>query len=283
MRAPLLPLIAALVFVPSIARAQDLASAPCSNNINGGIVNYGIGNAKASPFTAVARSSFEQRLYDGNVIRSEVIIRQARDSSGRTLEERQEGCGPGLDGALHPRIGVTISDPQAQESINWTVGDPLTPKLVRIVHFQQPSQRPTPIADTPEGQQLRAALQRLQQLQAKPQHDVAGVEQLGTRTFLGVEANGTRTTQTIPAGMEGNEQPLVIVNETWRSRALGLIMYAIRDDPRRGKSTFEYTSFTLGEPDLSLFTPPADYKVQEIYPGGDPVGMVTDGAATPVR
>ena len=44
---------------------------------------------------------------------------------------------------------------------------------------------------------------------------------------------------------------------------MGLVLMAINDDPRRGRTTTEYEELNRGEPDPSLFTPPADYKVVE--------------------
>jgi len=43
---------------------------------------------------------------------------------------------------------------------------------------------------------------------------------------------------------------------------------AIDDDPRRGRTTMEYEELSVGEPDASLFAPPAGYTVQERPQGG---------------
>ena len=102
----------------------------------------------------------------------------------------------------------------AKESLSWTVGDPLNPKVVRIRHYLQ---QPAPHTPTPEDRELAAERRRLAQLQTQNQRNEVTTEQLGTRSFLGFEATGTRTTQTIPAGKEGNQLPLVTVGETWRS------------------------------------------------------------------
>ncbi len=259
-----------LALATPLAHAQDLNSVPCVENTVGGGIIYGIGGGKNSaPFSGVAHSTLEQRLYDGNVIRTQMEVHQARDSAGRTREERQEGCAIGDDGQMHPRLSLSISDPVAKEFLSWTVNDPLGRKVVRITHFPAlPAVRNPPSTPTPEQQQLRAEQQRLAQLQAQNLRNQIVSEQLGTRTLNGVEATGTRDTQTIPPGKEGNDMPLVIINENWRSRTLGLItLFAIRDDPRTGKSTFEYTELNLGEPDPSLFAPPAGYTIEETHPG----------------
>jgi len=87
-------------------------------------------------------------------------------------------------------------------------------------------------------------------------------EDLGTKTIAGIEAHGSRTTRTIPAGEEGNEVPLVTVQEIWRSQKLGLTLMGTMDDPRSGRRTYEVEEFTEGEPDASLFTPPEGYRVE---------------------
>ena len=84
---------------------------------------------------------------------------------------------------------------------------------------------------------------------------------------MGVEATGTRTTWTTPAGEDGNDAPLVRTDEIWRSRELGLTVHSVVDDPRTGKVTRELVEVEQSEPDPAIFQPPADYevKVQELH------------------
>ncbi len=86
-------------------------------------------------------------------------------------------------------------------------------------------------------------------------------ESLGTREFEGVTAEGTRTVTTIPVGAIGNERPIETVYERWYSKELQLIVYSLRSDPRFGEQTYRLTNISRSEPDRSLFTPPADYKI----------------------
>jgi hypothetical protein len=44
---------------------------------------------------------------------------------------------------------------------------------------------------------------------------------------------------------------------------------AVKDDPRIGRSTFEIEELTVGEPDASLFAPPAGYKIVDPNPPAD--------------
>ena len=88
-------------------------------------------------------------------------------------------------------------------------------------------------------------------------------EDLGSQTMEGVYATGIRTTRTIPAGQIGNEKPIAIVTEVWTSPDLKTVVYSKRSDPRMGEQTFRLTNISRSEPDPSLFTVPADFKVVE--------------------
>jgi hypothetical protein len=93
-------------------------------------------------------------------------------------------------------------------------------------------------------------------------------EELGVQTIEGVPAEGTRTVTTIPAGAIGNERPIDIVYERWYSKDLQLIVSSKHSDPRFGDQIYRLTNITRSEPDNSLFTIPADYKITfEPMPG----------------
>ena len=85
-------------------------------------------------------------------------------------------------------------------------------------------------------------------------------EDLGTRDFEGVTAEGNRRTTIIPAGANGNERPIEIVYERWYSKELGMVVYSKTDDPRTGEQTYKLTNIVRSEPDPSLFSVPAEYK-----------------------
>ena len=77
-------------------------------------------------------------------------------------------------------------------------------------------------------------------------------------------ADGTRTTQIIPAGRIGNDQPIQIVTETWYSADLKTAVLSKRTDPRMGETVTRLTNLNRAEPAHSLFEIPADYKVTEM-------------------
>jgi hypothetical protein len=79
----------------------------------------------------------------------------------------------------------------------------------------------------------------------------------------GLVVAGVRTTRTIPVGEIGNEKPINVVTEVWTSPDLKTIVYSKRSDPRMGEQTFKLTDIVRAEPDASLFTVPADFKVMD--------------------
>ena len=86
-------------------------------------------------------------------------------------------------------------------------------------------------------------------------------EDLGAQTMDGVPVTGVRTASTIPAGQIGNDKPISIVTEVWTSPDLKTIVSSKRSDPRMGDQTFQLTNIVRAEPNPSLFTVPADFKI----------------------
>jgi hypothetical protein len=234
-----------------------------------GTISYGIQSAKAGvPFTGVVKTTFEQRLADGNAIHSVTRVHQARDSSGKTMMERAEGCVRGEDGQMHERLLVTVNDRATRTDMTWQAGWDDMAKVVHIFHQPDPPSRPIEVVKRPEPSPTELERRQRAIHAAQLQQREYRTEDLGTRDFNGVSAKGTRNTRTIPAGEEGNDQPLVVVDETWRSREMGLTLMAINDDPRRGRSTMEYEELNRVEPDPALFAAPAGYTVQEQHQNG---------------
>ena len=77
------------------------------------------------------------------------------------------------------------------------------------------------------------------------------------RSIEGVEAEGTRTTVTIPAGEIGNERAIEIVSERWYSPELQLVVMTRHSDPRLGETTYKLTNINRTEPAKTLFEVPA--------------------------
>jgi hypothetical protein len=96
-------------------------------------------------------------------------------------------------------------------------------------------------------------------------------EDLGKQMIEGVEAEGTRTTVTIPAGEIGNERAIEIVSERWYSPELQLVVMTRHSDPRSGETTYKLTNINRTEPAKSLFEVPSDYTIKEGSPSRVPL------------
>jgi hypothetical protein len=84
-------------------------------------------------------------------------------------------------------------------------------------------------------------------------------ESLGTQMIEGVQAEGTRTTFTIPAGSIGNDLPIQVVSERWYSPELQTVVMTKHSDPRMGDTVYRLTNINRNEPAPSLFQAPPDY------------------------
>jgi hypothetical protein len=227
-----------------------------------GILITSANSRAGSPFSATVNQTFDQKLADGNAIRIEVHYQIARDASGKTMTESPTACYTGEDGISHQVFHVTVNDRATNTMENWTLSE-YSPKIATIDHTHAPvKQSEAEIAALQVNRRPRPAQPSQRQ-----------TEGLGSRNFQGVTAIGTRSTQTIPAGQQGNALPLVVVNESWIATKLDLIMMAIRDDPRTGRLTAEIEEFHPGDPDPSLFSPPEGYIIKEQTP---PLATVTD-------
>lgn len=226
---------------------------------------------KGAPYQAEAVTEFVQTLADGNRIVRKSSSTVARDGEGRTRREHGlAAVGPMLAGGPELK-SIFINDPVA--GVSWVLepGEKVARKMTRpgaglphegVVKFAGPDgargetifiRRP---GEGPGGRGLFT--------KALPKPET---EDLGTKTMEGVEAKGTRTTVTIPAGEMGNEKPLVIVTERWFSPELNTVVMSRHSDPRMGETTFRLTQVSRGEPERSLFEVPADYTVKEGGPG----------------
>jgi hypothetical protein len=205
---------------------------------------------KGIPFSADVINESVQVLADGNRIQRETRGKMFCDSEGRTRTE-YELVFPGT-GAAQAR--VTIVDPAQRTFIS------LDPVLkTATVHRVNP-QKVAPVPPTSDGVSARPPSQPRNEPQPRP---IVNSENLGTKEIEGFAVSGTRMTQTMAAGVIGNEKPLVSVNETWYSKDLRRPLLTVRDDPQSGRHTMRLTNIQTGEPDPLLFQVPPDYTVKE--------------------
>ncbi len=227
---------------------------------------------QGAPYSATITNELVQTLADGNRIVQTSNGSTARDSQGRTRQETVLPPIGNLSAANAPRL-VFIHDTVAQTSYTLNLTDKTAQK---IPTFSASTNGPgvmgggatttfvrveggvtagaAPLPPLPPAMVAQATLIGSDQAEAS-------TEDLGSKTMEGIIVNGVRTTRTIAAGEIGNEKPISIVTEVWTSPDLKTVVYSKRSDPRMGEQTFQLTNIVRSEPDASLFTVPADFKI----------------------
>ncbi len=222
------------------------------------------------PYTAQAVTTSTQTLADGNRITNTDTAQVARDSMGRT---RREQSLPGSPAGASKKL-VFINDPVAQ--VNYVLEPGHTARKMpapQVIQFQDgPTSgggaamaqnsfhflsAPTPDSGAPVAMPLQVAVSVPDRSADFP----TNTESLGSQVIQGVQADGARTTTTIPAGKIGNEQPIVITYERWYSIDLQAVVMTKQSDPRFGETTYELTNIQRIEPPASLFQVPPDDKI----------------------
>jgi hypothetical protein len=222
---------------------------------------------KGAPYSAETVTETVQTLADGNRIVHKTTGSVARDSEGRTRREQSLG---GLlpFGPESPRRTIFIHDPAAGTSFALEPDDRIARRMGRgpMVWTKEDGSTheggggaPTMVYRTVDRQTVRDKMPAPgRKSLAKPV-----TEPLGTKTIEGVEAVGTRTVVSIPAGEIGNERAIEMVTERWESPELKVVVLSRHSDPRFGETTYRLTGIQRGEPDRALFEVPADYTVKE--------------------
>lgn len=95
-------------------------------------------------------------------------------------------------------------------------------------------------------------------------------ETLGTQTIDAFLAQGIRTTTIYPVGSFGNDGPVTVTNEAWRSPELQIVLLSKVSDPRSGDTVTRLTNISRSQPDPSLFQVPAGYQVVDVGPSQAP-------------
>jgi len=140
--------------------------------------------------------------------------------------------------------------------MNWQVDDTIS-KVVHVYVMHEPNRK------LPTAEEAAEQMNRSQMAARTQKNNEVRIENLGSKTVAGVQVEGVRRVRTIPAGEEGNDLPMEVIDEQWSSKALSLILRRIDDDPRRGRTTVEFEDLSLSEPDPAVFAAPAGYKIVE--------------------
>jgi len=226
---------------------------------------------KGAPYSAEASNESVQTLADGNRIVHRNTSKLYRDSEGRTRREQTlDSIGP-FAASGRARQMIFINDPVA--GVSYTL-DPeaKTARRVPVIKFSGDGHEIGLRLDVEafsSGTATGTANGNVIISRSIERHAAAGPsanvskEELGKRSFEGVEAQGNRSTLTIPAGQMGNEQPLRVVTESWYSGDLQLTVSSETRDPRMGTSSYRLSNINRSEQPRFLFEVPSDYSLQE--------------------
>ena len=215
---------------------------------------------KGAPYSAETTTETTQVLTDGNHIYRKILGRVYRDSEGRT---RRENTVPGIASLTvegeAPRF-VSIFDPVTGVRYMLDQHEKVARKTLMHSGERLRGNFPKPIGGPASAQSRTESLGKAEGglALAQPQ-----IESLGKQSFDGIEAEGTRTTVTIPAGKIGNELPIVIVSERWYSADLQAVVMSRQHDPRLGETVFRLTNIRREEQPVSLFEVPPGYTIQD--------------------
>ena len=271
-------LVAALLASAGVARAQETQEAPPPPQlvIQGGVAGeggaffenhielLGFGGGlhggkvvKGAPFSAVATSETTQTLSDGNHITRKTQTNLYRDSQGRFRKDvTLPAIGP-LAASGQPHSFVEISDPVAGTAF---VLEP-DQKIARQIHG--PTEMGVRTKGGPGGPGGDVFYHKFKE----SAETTVKTESLGIQTIGGVNAEGTRTTRTIPAGEIGNEKPITIVSERWYSADMQMDVKSTHSDPRFGNTTYTLANIQRTEPVATLFSVPSDYTIEQGHRG----------------
>jgi hypothetical protein len=230
--------------------------------INTGALQIGNVIVKNAPYSADAVTETTQALTDGNRIVQRTTQKLYRDSDGR---ERREESLLAVGALAQPDAShvITISDPVENVSYSLNASDRTARKSPRfgalLNTVLNDAARRVTLYSSSFGELL------FDTGAAVPGTSQPAKEDLGMKSIEGVNAHGTRSTQTIPAGKIGNQLPINIVDEVWFSPDLQMNVMTSHNDPRSGETVYKLSNIVRANPPMSLFEPPPDYTV--IGPG----------------
>jgi hypothetical protein len=246
---------------------------------------------KNAPYSAETLVEGSQQLADGNRIVRTTTGRVFRDGEGRTRREEDRPNGTVMVSITDPVAGFTYSLDD-RNKVAWRT--PMNAAAViidkvqkvdeerRIAEMQEVRKRESGDEPSVRAREVVGAT-RAGVVQGEPRAAPAGgggrgggfggvltptmrggaTGPLEHKTIDGVAVEGRKTTTVIPAGQVGNEQPITIASEQWRSPDLNVLVLTRHSDPRTGESSYRLVNIIRAEPDHSLFTVPADYTVKD--------------------
>jgi hypothetical protein len=244
-----------------------------------------------APYMATVTTTMTQTLANGTHIVQKQEASFARDGAGRTRrEESLNNIGPWSTSSSSPIVFINdpvaqvhyVLEPDGKTAMKMSLQggptfhattDAMQPMGKTIVVMGQADTLAQPTAPAPPepGHVMSMSSVPTVMPDAITAVRINGgepgpedkVEKLADQTIEGVLAQGKRVTTTIPSGAIGNDQPILVVSETWYSPDLQTIILSKRTDPQIGESVMSVTNIQRGEPSATLFQVPAGYTVKD--------------------
>jgi hypothetical protein len=219
---------------------------------------------KGAPFSGDLVTESIQTLADGNRIRQTSTAHLVRDSEGRTRREQSLAGLAALAAGGAAQQVIFLNDPVA--GANYAL-DP-----------ERKTANRSPWTAPPSGARSSARIDARRERRAAGLREPGKTEALGATTIEGLQAQGTRTTVTIPAGAIGNAAPIQVVSERWYSADLQMAVLTKRSDPRTGETITRLIHVTRSDPAPALFQVPPDFKLVERHSSRfrSPAGTATE-------
>lgn len=258
------------------------------------VFSHATAPVKGAPYSAEAVTESTQRLADGTRISNTSSTKTYRDSEGRTRTDASiKALGPWVQQGGAGRTISTIFDPLTSESITLHHEAKSATR-----HTMKPSRLPFAGVKAEAGKQpMQVEVEKRVIVKGASASADAVVEDvlmpgpgtmhwvheepviaavplmerervdvqkkpLGKRQIEGVECEGTLLTLTVPEGQVGNDRPIEVTTETWRSAELKIDLLRRHNDPRFGETTYRVINVVRAEQPRSLFEVPAGYEVK---------------------
>lgn len=251
-------LTALLVLAPFIgARAQDAGPARAADGrAQKFIAPLTVTPVANAPFSATAKTVWEQVLPDGSTLTVQNQRMVARDNDGRVFEERRIFVPATGDGKHEPRLlAQDYSDPQEHTFYRCFAGH----NYCELYDLRAPS----------SAVQVRIGLQ-------SDGTTFISREDQGVDTFAGIDVQRSTETITLAAASIGNTKTILRTCEYWYSSALGLNLQVKRHDPRDGEQTLWLSDISRAAPDPQFFKLPEGYRIIDLRGTGAVPGPVVN-------
>jgi hypothetical protein len=227
-------LLLALFFAASLLQfpAQQASQVPTPQDRPAFASGITVPAIPRAPFSATVVIEVQRDWADDSseIVRTINLI--ARDSRGRTHNETRRLMPESFHGSPQ-LLQVRLYDPATHIR---TILDP----ALRIARQELISEAPKTTS---------------------PENPLVHSEDLGTDTFNGIPARGTRRTVVVSKPLFGWGKPTVVEDEEWYAQALQLMLLLRHTDPRVGVQTLGVSGLKREEPPASMFEVPKGYKI----------------------